>query len=186
MKTTIRIAVGALACGALLGVGVQVSSAERDSKQIGRGKHLTMTSGCTDCHAPLKMGPNGPENDLSRGLIGHPQELRMPPAPKMGEGPWVWIGSGTTTAFAGPWGVSYAANLTPDPETGIGKWREVDFVNAIRTGKHLGVGRPIMPPMPWPAYRNMTDEELRAIYAYLMSQAPVKNRVPDYQPPQPR
>src|SRR5215470_20372284 len=101
MKTTIKVAAGALACGALLGVGVQVSSAGH-AKLIERGKHLTMTSGCTDCHAPLKMGPNGPETDLSRGLIGHPQELTMPPAPKMGEGPWVWIGSGTTTAFAGP------------------------------------------------------------------------------------
>ena len=110
----------------------------------------------------------------------------MPPAPKLPEGPWVWIGAGTTTAFAGPWGVSYAANLTPDPETGIGKWREQDFVAAIRNGKHLGVGRPIMPPMPWPAYKRMSDAELKAIFAYLKSQAPVVNRVPEYQPPQPR
>jgi len=81
-----------------------------------------------------------------------------------------------------PPGKFYTRNLTPDAETGLGKWQENEFVQAIKTGKHLGVGRPIMPPMPWPAYRNLTDTQLRAIYAYLRSIPPVKNKVPDYVP----
>ena len=68
-------------------------------------------------------------------------------------------------------------------DTGIGKWQEGEFVQAIKTGKHLGVGRPIMPPMPWPAYRNLSDQQLRAIYRYLQSLPPIKNKAPDYVPP---
>lgn len=151
--------------------------------QIKRGEYLVRTTGCADCHAPMKMGPKGPEPDLSRGLVGHPQELVLPPAPR-GEGPWLWFGAATNTAFAGPWGVSYASNLTPDPETGIGSWRAADFVNALRTGRHAGAGRPIMPPMPWPAYRNFSDADLKAMYHYLRSRPAVRNRVPEYQPPQ--
>ncbi len=104
----------------------------------------------------MKMGPKGPEPDMTMALSGHPEKLVMPPPPKL-DGPWGWVGSSSNTAFAGPWGITYAINLTSDPDTGIGKWREEDFVLAIKTGKHLGVGRPIMPPMPWPAYKNLSD-----------------------------
>jgi len=48
---------------------------------------------------------------------------------------------------------------------------------------HLGAGRTIAPPMPWPAYRHYSDADLQALFAYLQSQAPVRNKVPDYQPP---
>jgi hypothetical protein len=150
--------------------------------QIKRGDYLVRSTGCADCHAPWKSGANGPEPDLSRGLAGHPAELVMP-APSKAEGPWVWSGAATHTAFAGPWGVSYASNLTPDVETGIGSWRPEDFVKALRTGRHAGTGRPIMPPMPWSAYRNFTDGDLKAIYLYLRSRPAVRNRVPEYQPP---
>ena len=153
-----------------------------ETSQVGRGKRLVDSHDCHACHTPMKMGAGGPEPDMSLALSGHPQKLVMPPPPKL-EGPWGWVGSSTNTAFAGPWGVSYAINLTPDPDTGIGKWQEGEFVQAIKTGKHLGVGRPIMPPMPWPAYRHLTDSELRAIYAYLRSVPPIKNKVPDYVPP---
>ncbi|MGE5526055.1 MAG: c-type cytochrome [Rhodospirillaceae bacterium] len=151
--------------------------------QIKRGEYLVKATGCADCHAPLKMGPRGLEPDLARGLSGHPQDITLPPAPKTDE-PWVWSGSATNTAYAGPWGVSYATNLTPDNETGIGAWRPEDFIKAIRTGRHAGAGRPIMPPMPWAAYRNFTDGDLKAIYLYLRSRPAVRNRVPEYQPPQ--
>jgi len=147
-----------------------------------RGKYLVTAMGCNDCHTPLKMGANGPEHDMTRMLSGHPQELKMP-APPAGVGPWQWVGAATSTAFAGPWGVSYAANLTPDQHTGLGIWTEEMFVKAIRTGKHFGVSRPIMPPMPWTAFRNLTDEDLRSIYAYLRAIPPVKNLVPDYEAP---
>jgi mono/diheme cytochrome c family protein len=155
------------------------SKSAEASGPVAQGKRLVDTHDCHACHTPMKMGPNGPEPDMSLALSGHPQTLVMPPPPKL-EGPWGWVAASTNTAFAGPWGTSYAINLTPDPETGLGKWQESEFVQAIKTGKHLGVGRPIMPPMPWPAYRNLTDSQLRAIYAYLRSIPPIKNKAPDY------
>ena len=88
------------------------------------------------------------------------------------------------TAFVGPWGMSYSSNLTPDKETGIGTWRVGDFIQAMRTGKHLGVGRPIVPPMPWQSVGTLSDKDLQAIFAYRMSRPAVSNRVPDYVPPQ--
>jgi len=159
----------------------QSRSKAEGSGPVAQGKRLVDTHDCHACHTPMKMGANGPEPDMSLALAGHPQNLVMPPPPKL-EGPWGWVAASTNTAFAGPWGISYSINLTPDAETGLGKWQENEFVQAIKTGKHLGVGRPIMPPMPWPAYRNLTDTQLRAIYAYLRSIPPVKNKVPDYVP----
>ncbi len=144
---------------------------------IKRGAYLVGSMGCHDCHTPWKMGPKGPEPDMARALTGHPQDIKVPPAPKLPEG-WAWAGSPTNTAFAGPWGISFTANLTPDPETGLGKWTEEMFMTALRTGRHEGKGRPILPPMPWPMIRNLTDDDLRAVFAYLHSLPPVKNRVP--------
>jgi hypothetical protein len=94
----------------------------------------------------------------------------------------VWSALGTNTAFSGPWGVSYTFNLTPEPNTGLGIWTEEMFVQAIRTGRHMGVSRPINPPMPWPAYRNASDEDLKSVYAYLRTITPIVNHVPAYQP----
>jgi len=94
------------------------------------------------------------------------------------EGPWLWIGAATNTAFAGPWGVSFAANLTPDP-SGLAGLDEANFVRALRTGKHYGTARPILPPMPWQAMSRMTDEDLRSIFAYLQVVPPVENHVPE-------
>jgi hypothetical protein len=142
-----------------------------------RGDYLVATSGCSDCHTPMKMGPKGPEPDLARGLSGHPQGATLPPPPAA-QGPWLWGGSATNTAFWGPWGVSYASNLTPDAQTGIGAWKVDDFVRAMRSGKHFGNGRPILPPMPWPMLSQMTDADLRAIFASLTARPAVKNLVP--------
>lgn len=150
---------------------------------VARGRHLVAILACNHCHTPLKMGPKGPEPDVTKFLSGHPEGLKMPPPPAMGNGPWLWAGAATNTAFAGPWGVTYAPNLTPDQNTGMGIWTEANFVNAIQTGKHFGVSRPIQPPMPWDAYSAATDEELKAIYAYLRTIPPIRNLVPDYQPP---
>lgn len=86
--------------------------------------------------------------------------------------------AGTNTAWAGPWGVSFTANLTPDENTGIGIWTEDIFMNTIRNGRHWGVARPLPPPMPWQAYRELTDEDLKSVYAYLRSIPPIHNRVP--------
>jgi len=146
---------------------------------VERGKHLVTVSACNDCHTPWKPGPNGPEQDLSRLLSGHPASLLMPPAPALPPGPWMIAAAATLTAWSGPWGVSFSANLTPDEETGIGAWDENMFIQAIRTGKHLGGGRDILPPMPWHMYRAYSDEDLKAIFAYLKSIPPLKNQVPD-------
>jgi hypothetical protein len=159
---------------------VSVFAAPPASKpDVQRGAYLVKIMGCNDCHTPAKMGPKGLEPDMARMLTGHPADLKMPPAPDLGKGPWVWAGAGTLTAFAGPWGVSYAINLTPDPETGIGKWTEKTFIEAVRSGRHLGKGRPILPPMPWPSLAAATDRDLRAIFAYLKSVPPAKNAVPE-------
>lgn len=150
----------------------------RDAALIKRGALLVSVGDCVTCHTPFKMGANGPEKDMARGLSGHPEELKLAAPPRL-DAQWNWAGSATMTAFVGPWGITYAANLTPDRETGMGAWKEKDFIQAMRTGKHLGVARPILPPMPWQALSGLPEKDLRAIYAYLMSQPPVKNRVPD-------
>lgn len=149
---------------------------------IARGEHLVLTAGCHDCHTPLKMGKNGPEPDMTRMLSGHPEQLSLP-APPAASMPWIVSAAATNTAWAGPWGVSFTANLTPDKETGLGAWSKDEFVQAIKTGRHHGRGRPILPPMPIPAYRNFNDDELSAIFAYLATIPAIKNQVPDPLPP---
>lgn len=151
--------------------------------EVRRGEYLVRTMGCNDCHTPFKMGARGPEPDMSRMLSGHPSSLVMPPPPELPEGPWLVVSSATNTAWAGPWGVSFTANLTPDPETGLGQWTRQNFVDAIRSGRHMGRGRQILPPMPWQFYAELTDEDLHAIYAYLRTIPALRNRVPDPLPP---
>jgi mono/diheme cytochrome c family protein len=154
------------------------ASTTADAAQVARGEYLVKTMGCHDCHTPWKLGASGPEPDTSRALTGHPAELVMPPPPKLPEGPWLWIGAATNTAFAGPWGVSFSADLTPDPDTGLGRWTAETFMATMRTGRHEGKGRPVLPPMPVQVVANLTDPDMRALFAYLQSLAPVKNRVP--------
>jgi mono/diheme cytochrome c family protein len=163
---------------------LSMGAASGDADLTPRGAYLVNGFGCADCHTPMKMGPNGPEPDRSRALSGHPESIQLSPPPK-GDDSWTWFGAATNTAFAGPWGISYATNLTPDPETGLGAWKEEDFVKALKTGQHAGVGRPIMPPMPWPALSHLTEDDLRAMFRYLQTVPPIRNRAPDYQPPTP-
>lgn len=160
------------------------AAAVTDSR-VERGAYLVTVGGCNDCHTPWHLGPNGPEPDRSRLLSGHPQQLVMPPAPALPAGPWMVTAAATNTAWAGPWGVSFTANLTPDAETGTGAWSEQEFLDTLRSGRHLGRGRQILPPMPWFNYAEMTDEDLGAIYAYLRTVPPISNRVPDPVPPMP-
>ena len=155
------------------------SQDDLQARRVARGMYIVNTSGCHDCHTPWKVGPQGPEPDMTLALSGHPESMKLPPPPKLGNGPWVWTAAGTNTAFAGPWGVSYTANLTPDRMTGIGIWTEDIFVKTIRSGRHWGVSRPILPPMPWTVYRNMTDEDLKSVFAYLRTIKPIKNQVPE-------
>jgi hypothetical protein len=152
------------------------------SDPVVRGKYLVMTSGCHDCHTPWKMGANGPEADMTRMLSGHPQDMQLPPPPKP-VGPWIVASAATNTAHAGPWGVSFTANLTPDPETGLGKWTLRNFMDTIRSGRHQGRGREILPPMPILVYKNFTDADLGAIFAYLRTIPTIVNKVPEPLPP---
>ena len=147
------------------------------AEPVARGKYLVTFGLCHDCHTPHKLGPNGPEPDMTRALSGHPDTLVLPPPPALTM-PWVWGGAATNTAFVGPWGVSFTANLTPDPETGLGTWTEEMFMRALRTGRHEGKGRPILPPMPFKFVSSLTDEDLKAVFAYLQSLTPVRNKVP--------
>ena len=148
---------------------------------VERGKYLTLVGGCNDCHTPKKLGPDGPEADMSRELSGNPatEKVAVVPEGLIAEGKWLTIANNHLGAWAGPWGVSFAMNLTPDKETGLGSWTPEMFVNALKTGKHQGTGRPILPPMPWVWYRNLTEEDLRAIFASLQSLPPIKNPIPD-------
>jgi len=174
-----------LAMATLTGCGKsQAAEGAKPAKEsrVARGKYLVSVLGCNDCHTPLKMGPKGPERDFSRLLSGHPQQLPVGEAPEVPE-PWRMTMVSTGTAFAGPWGTTFAMNLTPDVNTGIGIWTEDIFWKAIREGRHWGQSRPIMPPMPWDAYRNLTDEDLKSVYAFLRTIPPITNRVPEYRPP---
>lgn len=162
----------------------QLSDAPSSDAQVERGAYLVNILACNDCHTPFKMGPQGPEPDMERMLSGHPESLKLPVPPKLdGEG-WGWVGSASNTAFAGPWGITYAANLTPDG-TGLKEWTQERFMNAIKNGWHMGVeqSRMIQPPMPWPAYRLATEEDLAAIFAFLQTVPAVQNIPPAYQPP---
>ncbi len=150
--------------------------------KVERGRYIVSTSGCHDCHTPWIVGPKGPEPDMTRALSGHPESMTLPPPPKA-DGPWVMTAAATNTAWAGPWGISFTANLTPDPETGLGKWTERNFRETIRSGRHMGRGRPVLPPMPVQVYRNWTDADFEAVYAYLQSIPAIRNRVPEPLPP---
>lgn len=173
----------ALATGTYAASSTSPAAAELPAAAVERGRYLTTISGCHDCHTPFHMTPEGPAPDMSRMLSGHPQQLQMPPAPTLPEGPWLMTGAATNTAWAGPWGVSFSANLTPDEKTGIGSWTEDEFIGAMRTGRHRGRGRQILPPMPWPNMAQASEEDLAAIFAFLRTIPAIENRVPDPLPP---
>jgi mono/diheme cytochrome c family protein len=151
---------------------------------IERGKYLVNISGCHDCHSPKVYTDHGPVPDTTRLLSGQPADEAVPEVPVdiLGPGKWAVMTNDHFTAWVGAWGVSFAANLTPDP-TGLQAWTKEMFIQALRTGKHMGQGRPILPPMPWPGFAQMTDEDLGAIYDYLRSLKPVHNPVPQPVPP---
>lgn len=146
-----------------------------------RGKYLVTVVGCGDCHTPKIMTPQGPVPDTTKFLSGY--DVSAGPLGQFDtaitrDGRWALM-KGDLTAAVGPWGITYAANLTPD-DTGLGGWTYDNFRRAIKEGKYRGVAnsRPLMPPMPVPALSQMTDEDVKAIYEYLKTIKPVKNLVP--------
>jgi len=154
------------------------------AEQIARGKYMVTIGGCHDCHTPWIMQPDGkPGPDMSRALSGHPMQFPITEQNQFKSDRWGYAGAATNTAFSGPWGVSFAANLSPDIHTGTGIWTFDIFKNTIRNGRHWGVGRPLNPPMPWFNYRHMTDEDLAAVFAYTRTLKPIHNEVQQPIPP---
>lgn len=153
--------------------------------QVERGKYLVTIGGCNDCHTPKVMTDKGPAFDETRLLSGHPASETAAPIPAGVLSPtgWVSLSNFHLTAWAGPWGVSFTRNLTPDKATGLGSWTEEMFINTLRRGKHQGEGRDLLPPMPWFNYAKAPDDDLKAIFAYLQSLPPIDNAVPDPIPP---
>jgi len=146
---------------------------------IKRGAYLVTISGCDDCHTPKKFGPNGPELDMDRRLSGYRSEVPFPYVDtNVIKNGWA-LANGELTGWAGPWGASFAANLTSD-ETGIGNWTEEQFKKAITQGKWKGMdgNRSLMPPMPWQNFSHLHDEDVKAIFAFLKSTKPIKNIEP--------
>ena len=148
------------------------------------GEYIVNTTGCNDCHTPKKMGAHGPEDDTSQLLSGHPAQQPIPDIDrKMAEAKGLGV-TNTETAWIGPWGVTFAANLTPD-STGIGQWTEEQFVKCLKQDKWMGMDgtRPLLPPMIVSSTSKMTDDALKAIFAYLKTLKPVHNITPAYLPP---
>jgi len=153
------------------------------SAEARRGEQLVAIGGCHDCHTPLKVGPDDAlVPDMNRMLSGHPERFEIPRSSRL---PRLWgmVAGSLRTAFTGPWGTSFATNLTPDRETGLGDWTEQEFIEVMRTGQHRGRGPELLPPMPIGQYGHA---ELKAIWAYLRRIPAVRNQVPPPQAPPPQ
>jgi hypothetical protein len=150
---------------------------------VKRGAYLVAIIGCNDCHSPKMMGPNGPFPDPAKILSGFPSNAPVPVASADDVKNGLVVFSGDLTAAIGPWGTSFAANITSDA-TGIGNWKEAQFKNALRHGKYKGLDgdRMLVPPMPWQDFSNLTDEDIEAIFYYLQTTKPVNNVVPAFRP----
>ena len=147
-------------------------------EQINTGKALVAQGKCGFCHTPVIDNSSAPPKLLS----GHPSDYELPDIPNTPVGSQQWMefmANLDSTVWVNEEGLVYSANITPDEETGIGLWTEEMFINTMRTGKHPGWKRELRKPMPWLELSTLTNEQLTAIYAYLMSIEPVDNRVPD-------
>ncbi len=152
--------------------------------QVKWGEHLVTIGGCNDCHTPKKMTPMGPVDDSSLLLSGHPEKSPAADVDRKQMESKGLIVTSDFTSWTGPWGISYSANLTPD-ETGTARWTEDQFLYALRNSisKGLPGSRPLMPPMSMMPVKHMTDDELKAIFAYLRTVKPVKNNSVQPTPP---
>ncbi|HKJ49498.1 MAG TPA: hypothetical protein VJ973_10435 [Christiangramia sp.] len=151
---------------------------------IKRGEYLVKTIGCHDCHSPKRMTERGPQEIPELALSGYQAGDSLPPINTEAlQSGWMLF-SGDLTAAVGPWGVSFAANLTSD-DTGIGNWTMERWKTAMREGKLKGDkgGRMILPPMPWQNFGKLNDEDLESMFKYLQSTDPVENAVPAPIPP---
>ncbi len=187
-RTPIRSALVPLALmglTTLAACGKPAEAALSDKDLIDRGRYMVEAGACHDCHSPKVMTATGPMPDPARLLSGHPAAEPVPadlPAGTLSPSQWTAATNAGLTAWTGPWGVSFTANLTPSA-SGLKGWTTDMFIATIRNGKHAGTGRPLLPPMPWQNYSTLKDEDLRAIFAYLQSLPPIDNAVPAPLPP---
>ncbi len=189
---TISIVVAVLLLGFLLGsytrkgatIPPPFTGKLTPEMKVERGKYLVNAIGCDDCHSPKIMTEHGPEVDPNLRLSGHPAEQQLPEVSDKDITKDYALCNHGLTGWVGPWGTSFAANLTPD-DTGIGNMTEEQFFKVMREGKYKGLdgSRPILPPMPWFVYKNLNDDDISSIYAFLQSMPPVKNAVPNPIPP---
>jgi hypothetical protein len=176
---TVIILFTVIACNTGSAGNKKVKAPMTKEEMIERGSYLVNAVGCDDCHSPKKMGPQGPEIIEELRFSGYQASYPiMSVDTNLVKQGWSMFGPDFTNT-AGMWGQSFAANLTSD-ETGIGNWSEEQFINALRNGWYKGIknNRPLLPPMPWFAYRNFSDEDLKSIFAFLKSTKPVHNVVP--------
>jgi mono/diheme cytochrome c family protein len=155
-------------------------AAPKQEDLVKRGEYLVQITGCNDCHSPKKMGANGPEIIPELMLSGYAKNTPIPKGDKDDLSSGMASFAPDLTAATGPWGTSFAANLTPDSTAGIGSWTEDQFKIALTKGKYKGQpgGRMLLPPMPWINYVNMNAEDAKAIFTYLKSLKPVNNIIP--------
>ncbi len=154
-------------------------AAPTPEQMVQRGEYFVNLAGCNDCHSPKENGPQGPVVIKNLMLSGYPSDRPvMQGDPKVLKQGWILFVPDLTSA-SGPWGVSFSANLTPD-QTGIGSWTEENFIRALKEGKYKGIAnsRTLLPPMPWQNFATITEEDIKAIFAYLKSIPPVNNVVP--------
>lgn len=175
---------GAIACNSKATETKPTAAVSLDSSSlVKRGEYLVNAMGCDDCHSPKKMGAHGPELIPELRFSGFPSngQLPKPNIEEIKKG-WAMLSPDLTSAV-GPWGQSFAANISGD-ETGLGNWTEQNFFTAIRKGKYKGLegSRDLLPPMPWFMYKNLNDEDLRSIFYFLKTTKPVKNIVPAPKP----
>lgn len=136
---------------AALTVALAAATPALAGDDVARGKYLVKIMGCGDCHTPGYF--------LGKPDLAHPL-------------------SGSDVGFAMPGlGIRWGANLTPDPETGLGKWTDAEIITALRTGVTPD-GRRLIPAMPYGDFSALTDQDVRAIVAYLRALPPVRNVVP--------
>jgi mono/diheme cytochrome c family protein len=133
-----------------LGLVLLVSSTSAAQSLVERGRYLVTIMDCGGCHTP-------------GALAGKPDGARAL--------------AGSDIGFGGPFGVVYPKNLTPDAETGLGRWTEAEIDRAVRRGLSRD-GRPLVPIMPWPSYGVLSDADATALTAYLKSLPPIRFSVP--------
>ncbi|MGH7927243.1 MAG: diheme cytochrome c-553 [Candidatus Binatia bacterium] len=151
--------------------GEKIPADWEQASYIERGNYLVNYLGhCTGCHTPL--GANR-QSDMSLFLSGVPAKFAGAKA-----------GPPQIAGFPGPRGARvYAKNLTPDPETGLGRWTEEQFVQTFKHGVRPDGVKYAISPMEWNIYANMKEEDVRAMYRYLRTVKPISNKAPANIPP---